>query len=232
MLDDGAVLDAVVMDLNPLSGAWHEIMGERVGGGVRALNRGLARGVIRDVQDGQSVADLDPNGIHLLPDTTPDLSPVAGILTRGEGSSLSHVQLLARNLGIPNVVIGDSQLTRVEKAAGSRAVLAVNPGGVVQLVADGPEWDAVFGTGSKAPDDGVIEVDPGWLDLEATAFIPLSEIRAWDSGRGAGPKGSNLGELEFARGDIVPDGFMIPFGAFRHVLARRSSPAVRRLGIG
>ena len=31
---------------------------------------------------------------------------MAGILTLGEGSSLSHVQLLARNLGIPNVVVG------------------------------------------------------------------------------------------------------------------------------
>ena len=196
MLNYGAVLDVVVKDMNNLSGVQAEIMGEHVGGGVRALNPGLARGVIREVEEGESVTDLDPKGIYLLPDTTPDLSPVAGILTRGEGSSLSHVQLLARNLGIPNVVIGESQLPRVENAKGKRAVLAVSPGGVVQLVPDGPKWDAIFGTESKAPKDGVIDVDPSRLNLDVTEFVPLSQIRAWDSGRIAGPEGFESGRAQ------------------------------------
>ncbi|MCX5739232.1 MAG: PEP-utilizing enzyme, partial [Proteobacteria bacterium] len=105
-------------------------MGERVGAGVRALNPGLARGVIREVKDGQSALDLDPNGIYLLPETTPDLAPVAGILTRGEGSSLSHLQLLARNLGIPNVVVGRELVDAIRARSGKKIVLAVSPGGV------------------------------------------------------------------------------------------------------
>ena len=121
-------------------------------------------------------------------------------------------------------MIGDSQLARVEQAEGRRAVLAVSPGGVVQLVPDGPKWDAVFGTESKGPKDGVIDVDPARLNLDVTEFVPLSQIRAWDSGRIAGPKGSNLGELKFAFGDVVPDGFVIPFGAFRHVLDQPIEP--------
>ncbi len=224
MLNFGAVLDHVVQDLNELSGVQHEIMGERVGAGVRALNPGLARGVVRELKDGQSALDLDPNGIYLLPETTPDLAPVAGILTRGEGSSLSHLQLLARNLGIPNVVIGESQLRRIEKAMGARAVLAVSPGGVVQLAPDGARWNAVFGGERKGPSDGTIELDLKRLDLDSAEFIPLTKIRAWDSGRIAGPKGSNLGELKFAFGETVPDGFVIPFGAFRRVLDQPIEP--------
>ncbi len=224
MLNYGAVLDRVVADLNALAGIQHEIMGERVSAGVRALNPGLARGVVRALRDGQSALDLDPNGIYLLPETTPDLAPVAGILTRGEGSSLSHLQLLARNLGIPNVVIGESQLARVEKAIGARAVLAVSPGGVVQLAPDGTRWNAAFGGTREASTKVEIDVDPAKLDLGTTDFQSITKLRAWDSGRITGPKGANLGELRFAFDDTVPTGFVIPFGAFRRVLDQPLEP--------
>jgi phosphoenolpyruvate synthase/pyruvate phosphate dikinase len=224
MLNYGAVLDRVVEDLNALAGIQHEIMGERVSAGVRALNPGLARGVVRELKDGQSALDLDPNGIYLLPETTPDLAPVAGILTRGEGSSLSHLQLLARNLGIPNVVIGESQLARVEKAMGARAVLAVSPGGVVQLAPDGARWNAAFGGTREVSTKVEIDVDPAKLDLATTDFQSITKLRAWDSGRITGPKGANLGELRFAFGETVPTGFVIPFGAFRRVLDQPIEP--------
>lgn len=224
MLNYSAVLDRVVQDVNKLSGVQHEVMGEKVGGGVRGLNPGLARGVIRELKPGQSPLELDPNGIYLLPETTPDLGPVAGILTLGEGSSLSHLQLLARNLGIPNVVIGPSQLARIRKAIGTKAVLAVSPGGVVQLAPDGSRWTNVFGGEQKTVKDGVIDVDLKRLNLDNTDFMPFSQMRAWDSGRIAGPKGSNLGELRFAFGETVPNGFVIPFGAFRKVLDQPFEP--------
>jgi hypothetical protein len=225
MLTYSAVLDRVVEDVNALSGIQHEIMGERVAAGVRALNPGLARGTVRELREGQSPFDLDPKGIYILPDTTPDLAPVAGILTRGEGSSLSHIQLLARNLGIPNVVIGYAQLPRVEKAIGKKAVLAVSPGGVVQLAPDGSRWNEVFGGEQKGgTGGGEIVVDRARLDLDQTEFLPFSQLRAWDSGRVCGPKGANLGELRFAFGDAVPDGFVIPFGAFRRILDQPIEP--------
>jgi hypothetical protein len=224
MLTYSAVLDRVVEDVNQLSGVQHEIMGERVAAGVRGLNPGLARGTVKELREGQSAFDLDPNGIYMIPETTPDLAPVAGILTRGEGSSLSHVQLLARNLGIPNVVIGDAQAERIEKARGKRAVLAVSPGGVVQLAPDGARWDSVFGKEKKTSGDTRIVVEPAKLDLDQTEFLGFRELRAWDSGRVVGPKGANLAELRFAFGDMVPDGFVIPFGAFRRVLDQPIEP--------
>jgi hypothetical protein len=218
MLLYGNLVDALVLDANRLAGVEHELFGERVGAGLRALNPGLARGTLRTEQP------LDPDGIHLLPQTTAELTPVAGILTRGEGSSLSHVQLLARNLGIPNVVVGEPLLPAVTGRLGSRAVLAVSPGGVVRLAADSPEWDAVFGDEPGPAADVKIVPDVEKLDLAVVAPVRLESLRAADSGRISGPKGANLGELRAAFGDAVPPGFVIPFGSFRALLEQPFEP--------
>ena len=215
----GAVIDTLVLDANRLAGIEHELFGERIGAGLRALNPGLARGVLRAPEEG----GFESDGIYLLPETTSDLPPVAGILTRGEGSSLSHVQLLARNLGIPNVVVGEELLAPVRERLGTRVVLAVSPKGVVRLVRDSSEWDAVFGAESAEPD---VEIRPDLkkLDLHSTALVSLSSLRASDSGRTSGPKGANLGELKHHFGDRVPDGFVVPFGVFRAFLDRPLEP--------
>ena len=209
-----ALIDGLVLDANRLAGIQHELFGQRVGAGLRALNPGLTRGTLRSGEDDRS----DPEGIYLLPETTSDLPPVAGILTQGEGSSLSHVQLLARNLGIPNVVVGKEHLPKVRTRLGSRAVLAVSPNGVVQLVDSERRWDEVFGKEDEQQSDVVIRPDLKKLDTESVDFLPISSLRASDSGRTSGPKGANLGELKHYFGDQVPNGFVIPFGAFRQIL--------------
>jgi hypothetical protein len=217
------VVDSLVLDANQLAGIEHEILGERVGAGLRALNPGLARGVLYAQAGDQLPEHVDPDGIYLLPESTSDLPRVAGILTRGEGSSLSHVQLLARNLGIPNVVVGEAALPRVRALHGQRVVLAVSPAGVVRIARDGPQWDPVFGT-QRVVSDVVIRPDLAKLDLSQTRLIPLSELRAEDSGRLSGPKGANLGTLKATFPEQVPDGFVIPFGVFRKVLDQPLEP--------
>jgi hypothetical protein len=209
-----ALIDGLVLDANRLAGIQHELFGQRVGAGLRALNPGLTRGTLRSGEEDRS----DPEGIYLLPETTSDLPPVAGILTQGEGSSLSHVQLLARNLGIPNVVVGEEHLPTVRARFGSRVVLAVSPNGVVQLVAYGPRWEEIFGEEDERQSGVVIRPDLEKLDLESVDLLPIGSLRASDSGRTSGPKGANLGELEHYFGDQVPDGFVIPFGVFRRLL--------------
>ncbi len=217
-----AVVDSLVKDGNRQGGIEHMLFGERVGAGLRALNPGIARGVIRVPSRLDHTEDFDADGIYLLPETISELPLVAGILTQGEGSSLSHVQLLARNLGIPNVVVGESLLPSVRSADGRRAVLAVSPGGVVHLVEDGPRWDEVFG--KQGPGDFRITPDLDKLDLDTRDLVPLSRLRARDSGRIAGPKSTNLGELKHEFGAAVPDGFVIPFGVFRALLDRPLEP--------
>lgn len=212
------VLDTMVADANERAGVVHEVMGERVAGGFRALNPGLARGVLRSAGDGTRMDRLDPKGIYVIPETTPDISPVSGILTRGAGSSVSHVQLLARNLGIPNVLVHEDLVERVSGKAGARAVLAVSPGGAVRLAPDGSQWNAVFGAENAGPADLLLQPDMLKIDLASTTPIPLANLRAVDAGRVCGPKGANLGELRAQFGGQVPDGFVIPFGAFRRML--------------
>jgi phosphohistidine swiveling domain-containing protein len=212
-----------LVDANRMAGIEHDLFGETVGSGLRALNPGLTRGALvapegAEVPEGGFTRD----GVYLLPESIADLPRVSGILTRGEGSSLSHLQLLARNLGIPNVVVGEEHVPVVRQRDGDQVVLAVSPLGVVQLVRYGERWEAIFG--KERPEQGlVIRPDLEKLDLRPT-LIPLSKLRARDSGRLSGPKGANLGELKHHFGDAVPDGFVISFGVFRQVLNQPIEP--------
>lgn len=223
MLFYGLVTDSLTNDANAGAGLEHQVFGQTVGSGLRALNPGLARGVLRIPGAKEAQGDFDPGGIYLLPETIAELPPVAGILTEGEGNSLSHVQLLARNLGIPNVVVGNEMLGRVRAKQGQNVVLAVSPGGVVELASDGPRWNPIFGE-MKASKSFVIRPDLNKLDLRTTGIVPMSSLRATDSGRVAGPKSANLGELRNAFGKAVPDGIVIPFGEFRKLLDRPIEP--------
>jgi hypothetical protein len=214
-------LDILLQDANTLAGVQQELFGREVAAGLRALNPGMARGVL--VAPPQDPAAFRRDGIYLLPSTTPELPRVAGILTRGEGSSLSHVQLLARNLGIPNVVIDDALLPLLGEHLGSRVVLAVSPRGSVRLAADGPHWNEVFGTEALAP-EVAIEPDLDKLDVQTKEFLSLSGLRAADSGRNAGPKAANLGELRHHYPEHVNRGVVIPFGVFRAMLDQPIAP--------
>ncbi|MDV3238692.1 MAG: phosphoenolpyruvate synthase [Gammaproteobacteria bacterium] len=215
------VLDGLTEDANDLAGVRHTLFGREQATGLRALNPGLSRGTL--LPPPQDEADFRRDGIYLLPSTTPELPRVAGILTRGEGSSLSHVQLLARNLGIPNVVVDDALLAEIEAHMGQPIVMAVSPRGAVEIAVDGPRWDEVFGRETLA-DDIVIEPDLDKLDLEHTEPMPLERISARDSGRTVGPKAANLGELRRNYPEAVSAGLAIPFGAFRALLDKPIAP--------
>ena len=219
-----AIVDGLVKDANAEAGIEHEVFGQRRGAGLRALNPGLARGTMRIPRDLAHTEGFDAHGIYLLPETIAELPPVAGILTEGEGSSLSHVQLLARNLGIPNVVVGRELVDAIRARSGKKIVLAVSPGGVVQLEADGPRWNEVFDKAKQAAPSVRIQPDVAKLELQTTEFIPLEKLRASDAGRLVGPKSANLGELRHAFGPQVPDGIAIPFGAFRRLLDQPLEP--------
>ena len=205
------VLDSLMRDADRLTGMNNRLFGEPVGSGLRALNPGLTRGVLKEAAADRS---LQPDGIYLLPATTAELTPVAGILTMGEGNALSHVQLLAANLGIPNVVVDQSLLALLRAWMGQGVVFAVSPGGVVQLSRDDPGWGSIFKQKQQTT-AGKIEPDLNKLDLEFLEIIDLSRLRATDSGRIVGPKAANLGELKNRFPNAVAAGLVIPFGRFR-----------------
>jgi hypothetical protein len=119
---------------------------------------------------------------------------VSGIMTAGEGNPLSHVQLLARNLGIPNVGVDEGLLNTIKQHDGQAVVMAVSPAGLVELGEDGDRWNAIFGA-TESSQDVVIRPDLAKLDLGVKDFINLDDLRAADSGRTVGPKAAKLGEL-------------------------------------
>ncbi|HXX83276.1 MAG TPA: PEP/pyruvate-binding domain-containing protein [Casimicrobiaceae bacterium] len=216
------VLDALSRDANRLAGVQHKLLGRDIGAGLNALNPGLGRGVLSAAPDMRRIDAFRPDGIYVLPETVADLPPVAGILTAGAGNPLSHVQLLARNLGIPNVAVDESLLPELRRNDGKRIVLAVSPAGLVEIDEDGPRWDAVFGTGKKPDQEIMFEPDVDKLDLSKRDFVSLDSLRARDSGRIVGPKAGKLGELKARFPDRVAPGVGIPFGLYRAtVLDRR-----------
>ena len=214
-------LDALNRDANRLAGVRNSVFGNEVASGFNALNPGIARGVLHTSPEMQRAGQFRADGIYVLPETVADLPPIAGILTAGAGNPLSHVQLLARNLGIPNVAVDQSVLPTLQQANGRRAVMAVSSGGLVEIADDGPQWDAVLGKATQAAATVMFEPDLKKLDLSVRTFVSLDTLRAKDSGRIVGPKAAKLGELKASFPDRVAPGVGIPFGLYRATVLDR-----------
>jgi len=223
LLSYSAILESLLADADQQLGVYNELFGRKVASGLRGLNPGLARGVLKFPRSDGNPENFDRQGIYVLPATTEDLPPVAGIITAGKGNILSHVQLLARNLGIPNVAVEKRLLDQLSSRQGQRVVLAVSSRGIVQLAEDGPGWDEVFAVKSREKDI-LISPDLNKLDLYNHSFIPLQHLRASDSGAVAGPKAANLGELKHHFPEAVTEGLVIPFGLFRALLDQKIEP--------
>jgi hypothetical protein len=202
----------------------HHLFGAEVDTDIRALNPGLARGRLRVAPPDGGYSRED---IVALPETPADLEPAAGILTQGEGNVLSHVQLLARALGVPNVVLGTAAYRQVVPHNGREVFLIVTPGGRVILkeaaamtAEDIAVYEEYTRNQKRAADGGLrgnatrLHIDRARIDLSKTLPISLSEVRRADSGKFCGPKAAYLGELKHLFPDKVARGIVIPFGAY------------------
>ncbi len=203
------------------TGLGNRVLGLRNPSGFYGLNPGYALGELV-VLDGEMVPfdfPFKPDKIYVLPVAPPDLKPVAGILTASEGNLVSHVQLLARNLGIPNAVLSRQNIKDLSAFNGQRIFLAVSPGGVVILkrAEELTATERELVEARSRPEEKV-RVPVQRLDLKNTRLPRLSELRAGDSGRIVGPKAANLGQLKSMFPDCVGEGLVVPFGIFRQHL--------------
>jgi hypothetical protein len=212
-------LERLASDADRVLGASHRVLGREVSQGARGLNPGLAVGPLELVDPARPDWELQSTTIYVIPETTPELRPPAGVLTLDAGNLLSHVQLLARNLGIPNASISSSFLPLLQEYRGREVFYAVSPLGLVVL-----EDTAVLGELERSlldasPDttSGRIVLDASQLRLDRAEPIPLAELRAAHSGVFVGPKAGNLGQLAADFPGRVSRGVALPFGMFyRH----------------
>jgi len=214
-------LDPLVADANRAAGIRHSIFGDSSGRGVVGVNPGVALGRLGIVEPGQEEsAVIDPAGIYVIPETLADLKPMAGILTLDSGNALSHAQLLAANLGIPNATVPSSLLPVLAKQQGREVAFAVTPRGAVVLrekaVLSGNEQQ--IWTGQPAAARPRIDIDASRIRLDQTRIRRLTELGAADSGVIVGPKAANLAQLARYFPSQVAPALVLPFGIYqRHI---------------
>lgn len=212
------MMDWLQRDLALELGLEHRILGEPLASGLQVLNPGVAQGMLRGTQELQLAQDRPQ--IALVEETVADLPSVAGIITADAGNALSHVQLLAQNLGIPNVVASGPALERLQKARQQELFMAASPGGVVHILGKTPELAVAEQAGAAGPSPLQPNLAKLELDLPAggSGFIGLSDLTLADSGRRVGPKAAKLGELAQRFPGTVSPGLAIPFAWFARML--------------
>jgi len=208
------VLDRLQADADRALGVEHRLLGEPARG-LRAMNPGIALGRLNILKDGEDIAD--PAGIYIIPEATADLKPAAGLLTLDSGNPLSHVQLLARNLGIPNAVLPSALLPLLKAHEGREVLFVVSAGGRVILQNTSRLGEAekqLAALRQSANGQPRVELNSQRVNLGARNILALEELGAADSGVLAGPKAANLGELRRIFPDKVAPGLVIPFGIY------------------
>jgi hypothetical protein len=183
---------------------------------VRGLNPGYAFGELVVVEDASEEMEVSPDKIYVFQRPPSDLKPIAGIATVAEGNLVSHVQLLARNLGIPNAALSDENLRSLKKFSGQKVFYAVSNKGNVILKAEKDmtgEEKELFS--KKVRKEEKIAVPVERIRLDETKVLNLRDVDASDSGNLCGPKAANLGQLKKMFPENVVEGLVIPFGIFR-----------------
>ncbi len=187
----------------------------------RGLNPGFAKGELV-VADSPDEVEVSSDKIYVFSHPPSDLKPVAGIATVSEGNLVSHVQLLARNLGIPNTVLSMQNMADLKKYNGKQVFYAVsNNGTVIMKLAENmePNEKALFDV--KKREERKIRVETDKLDLNQKKVLNLRSVNAKSSGKLCGPKAANLGQLKLIFPDNVVEGFVIPFGIFKQHMEQK-----------
>jgi len=126
------------------------------------------------------------------------------------------VQLLARNLGIPNAALSYNNLKAMKKYNGKTIFYAVsNKGSVIIKEENNMSSTEKELFSKKERSKNVIAVPVDQIRLDVSKVLNMRNVDAKDSGKLCGPKAANLGELKKLFPEQVVEGIIIPFGIFR-----------------
>lgn len=228
---DDTVRGTILIPLTNLLAQMHTVLqnhsgsriilnGVEIGAAYRMLNPGIARGtlVIPTAEQTQDENyNWHPDRIYVLTKTPASLSKVAGLLTTDSGSTISHVQLLASNHGIPNVVITPSLVARLEPMAGQDVLLISLPNGQVEIKAFAnatADEIKVWKSYNQVREEKRMRLPvPAGL-YEYRAPLRIEQLRMADRGIVAGGKACGQGELAHVFPNHVPYGIVLPFGVY------------------
>lgn len=200
----------------------NEVMGIANQSAVRGLNPGYAKGELVVIEGATADIQVANDKIYVFESPPSGLKPVAGIATVSEGNSVSHIQLLARNLGIPNAVLSSQNLQELKAYAGQSVFYAVSNKGTVILKSTSAmtaEENGLFATKKRTETRVNVPIDK--LDLSQKEVLNMREINATASGKICGPKAANLAQLKELFPENVVEGIVIPFGVFRQHLIQK-----------
>jgi hypothetical protein len=167
-----------------------------------ALNTGTAVGRIHIIDKLDDTVEIGSNEIIVLKELPQSLPPVRGIIIAKPSSPLSHINILAKGWGIPNVYIKDAdKLFREHNTFVFKLDASMTDYKLTRASAEEVKVDYA------SPDQQVAPAD-----LAVKKLAGLREMRKKDS-IVYGAKAANQGEIISARvpGIVVPDGFSIPF---------------------
>ena len=217
----------LLADAQRLAGVRRQFFGRPVTD-LLALNPGTARGPLRVITESEMSIHPLPvkrGEIVVLPEAVAELPPVSGILTVGESNPLSHVQLLARNFGIPNLSITPALYRDLKERAGKNVLVAAGSDGSVFVDSEEkaglPQNDMLSAAEEK--------LDVTQPDLSFRQPIPLTDLNRSLSGRLVGPKAANLGELNLLFPGRVAAAIALPFGAFHEQTSGKDDAPRERL---
>jgi rifampicin phosphotransferase len=172
----------------------------------QALNIARGLGRIHIIPKLDDHVEIGYNEIVVLDEVPVQLPPVAGIITTKPSTPLSHINLLAKGWGIPNVYIKNAQ-----------ELLKQYNGWWVQFEAKRDTYTITRADNSTLDEyqrrlKQRLDIMTPRSDLSVKTIAGLNDQRA-SSVVAYGAKSANLGELIHARpaGFIVPPGFTIPF---------------------
>lgn len=217
-------IERLSRDAGSQAGISHRLLETSARPGIRALNPGVSIGPLDFIDGAGQGAEIEPGRIYVIPATVAELKPMRGILTLDSGNALSHAQLLAANLGIPNATVPSSLLPELRKYRGQEMFYAVTPGGSVIL----RPWASLSAAEQKIWKAEPVQRKRIALDTSKTKTSDaelrfLEETSMADSGVICGPKAANLGQLKRLFPDTVAPGIVIPFGVYYRHAARKDA---------
>ncbi|MDQ3015266.1 MAG: phosphoenolpyruvate synthase [Bacteroidota bacterium] len=198
------------------AGLANDVLGIKGQSSIHGLNPGFTVGELVVVKESPDNVDISPDKIYVFNNPPSNLKPVAGIATVTEGNMVSHIQLLARNLGIPNAVLSRENMDEIYSFHGKEVFYAVsNKGTVIMKLASKMEPAERKLFEEKRRKEEKISVPVGKLQLDNPHIVNMDTINASHSGKICGPKAANLGQLRKMFPDHVVKGLVLPFALFR-----------------